>query len=88
MSYEATMEAVELVAEAFRKFVKSVEYHFCKTTSEFLCGFLKTADNLLEQAQISGRVKHLAQHAKKRRVRKKNMNRICRALKKARRAVQ
>lgn len=88
MGYEATLKAAELAAEALRKFVKSVEYYFCKTMSEFLCRFLKTVDNLLDQALISGRVKHLAQHAKKRRVRKKNMKRICRALKKTRRAVQ
>lgn len=78
------MKAAEMVADALRKFVDSVQYHFCKTLSEFLCRLLKTVDDMIMEAAVSGRVKHLAQYAKKRRIRKKNMNRICRALKKAR----
>ena len=65
---------------------REVMSHVFDCLFEPLQGFVKLIDGfIIDIAPVSGRVKHLARHAKKYRTRKKNRNRIRRAMDKEKR---
>lgn len=62
------------IGKAFRMIVANITENFSKFTNAYIAG-IKLADEIIAQYP-NGRVKHLALHAKKARVRKKNRDRI------------
>lgn len=73
---EAIAGAVDGLAESLRAIVAS-------PAIRQLCRACEKVEQtyMIENSHCSGRVKHLARHAKKRRVRKKNMDKIRREYK-------
>ncbi len=80
----------EKYGEIVARFREAVSHVF-DCLFEPLQGFVKLIDGfiidgfIIDIAPVSGRVKHLARHAKKYRTRKKNRNRIRRAMDKEKR---
>lgn len=70
-------EQIESIATASANAVYEALRGFADALFEFYRMFVNA---VVSQTCTSGRVLHLARHAKKHRVRKKNRNRICRAI--------
>lgn len=73
-------EQIENIATAFANAAYEVLRRFADAFCEFYRMFVNA---VVSQTCTSRRVLHLARHAKKHRVRKKNRNRICRAIRKS-----
>ena len=75
-----TTEQLDRIAKSLQE-VQKAFYELAKLTIEALHSFAFAMEKyeqnrMIETSLCSGRVKHLARYAKKRRVRKKNLNRI------------
>lgn len=72
MSYDLG-EALARISDAFRILIDALSKSFYPL---YLAKLKADQNAMIAASPCSGRVKHLARYAKKRRVRKKNLNRI------------
>ncbi len=75
---KAIADVAGAITSIIRKIVESIDYKAIQRIAKIM--EYETIRNEVRISRTNGRIKHLALYAKKKRVRKKNMNRIRRLL--------